>query len=80
MIVFQKINVPAISHGGILIVFQKRFKSFCRDLAGFCPFINREIPGVLALFYTDNDHRMAKSIDASIDFAANRYVWQRMIL
>ena len=28
----------------------------------------------------DNDHRMAKSIDDSIDFAAKRQVWQRMIL
>ena len=27
-----------------------------------------------------NDHRMAKSIDDSIDFAAKRQVWQRMIL
>ena len=27
-----------------------------------------------------NDHRMAKSIEASIDFAAKRQVWQRMIL
>ena len=28
----------------------------------------------------DNDHRMAKSIEDSIDFAAKRQVWQRMIL
>jgi hypothetical protein len=28
----------------------------------------------------DNDHRMAKSIELSIDFAAKRQVWQRMIL
>jgi hypothetical protein len=27
-----------------------------------------------------NDHRMAKSIENSIDFAAKRQVWQRMIL
>ena len=27
-----------------------------------------------------NDHRMAKSIEDSIDFAAKRQVWQRMIL
>ncbi|MBQ7473429.1 MAG: hypothetical protein IJS79_03665 [Oscillospiraceae bacterium] len=27
-----------------------------------------------------NDHRMAKSIEDSIDFAAKRNVWQRMIL
>ena len=27
-----------------------------------------------------NDHRMAKSIEYSIDFAAKRQVWQRMIL
>ena len=27
----------------------------------------------------DNDHRMAKSIEDSIDFAAKRQVWQRMI-
>jgi len=26
-----------------------------------------------------NDHRMAKSIEGSIDFAAKRQVWQRMI-
>jgi len=26
-----------------------------------------------------NDHRLAKSIEASIDFAAKRQVWQRMI-
>jgi len=26
-----------------------------------------------------NDHRMAKSIENSIDFAAKRQVWQRMI-
>jgi hypothetical protein len=26
-----------------------------------------------------NDHRMAKSIGDSIDFAAKRQVWQRMI-
>ncbi|MBQ5976658.1 MAG: hypothetical protein IJL51_00810 [Oscillospiraceae bacterium] len=30
------------------------------------------------LFY--NDHRMAKSIEDSIDFAAKLIVWQRMIL
>jgi len=27
-----------------------------------------------------NDHRIAKSIEDSIDFAAKRQVWQRMIL
>jgi len=27
-----------------------------------------------------NDYRMAKSIESSIDFAAKRLVWQRMIL
>ena len=27
-----------------------------------------------------NDHRMAKSLENSIDFAAKRQVWQRMIL
>ena len=30
--------------------------------------------------YSNNDHRMAKSIAVSIDFAAKRQVWQRMIL
>ena len=29
---------------------------------------------------SDNDHRMAKSIENTIDFAAKRQVWQRMIL
>ena len=35
------------------------------------------------VFFSDffyNDHRMAKSIENSIDFAAKRQVWQRMIL
>ena len=27
-----------------------------------------------------NEHRMAKSIEDSIDFAAKRQIWQRMIL
>jgi hypothetical protein len=34
------------------------------------------------IFYTENrynDYRMAKSIEDSIDFAAKRHVWQRMI-
>ena len=33
-----------------------------------------------ALWYNHNDHRMAKSIEDSIDFAAKQQVWQRMIL
>ena len=34
----------------------------------------------LRLTAPHNDHRMAKSIENSIDFAAKRLVWQRMIL
>ena len=33
-----------------------------------------------ASFKAYNDHRMAKSIENTIDFAAKRQVWQRMIL
>ena len=36
------------------------------------------LAGAVILGY--NDHRMAKSIEDSIDFAAKRQVWQRMIL
>ena len=45
--------------------------------------VNRYIPpgGLVAALRGDyNDHWMAKSIDDSIDFAAKRQVWQRMIL
>jgi metal-dependent hydrolase (beta-lactamase superfamily II) len=33
----------------------------------------------LFLSHNHNDHRMGKSIDNSIDFAAKRQVWQRTI-
>ena len=36
--------------------------------------------GISVVRYSNNDHRMAKSIEDSIDFAAKRQVWQRMIL
>ncbi len=35
---------------------------------------------LISNFGCDNDHRMAKSIENSIGFAAKRQVWQRMIL
>ena len=34
----------------------------------------------LRVIHGYNDYRMAKSIEESIDFAAKRQVWQRMIL
>ena len=37
---------------------------------------NKHPPAKRADVY--NDHRMAKSIEGSIDFAAKRQVWQRM--
>ena len=38
------------------------------------------VPPVCFRVVSDNDHRMAKSSENSIDFAAKRQVWQRMIL
>ena len=66
IITFQKINVPAISQGSIMIIFQKCSKQFCRNLAGFCPFKKCEIPGVLALF-TPIDQPHINIFSVSVD-------------
>lgn len=51
---FQEINIPAVISGSLIIIFQKCFKSFGWNLAGFYPLINREIPGVLTFLTSIN--------------------------
>ena len=69
IVLFQKVNIPPISHGCLRVVFQKCFKQFCGYLAGFCPFIDHEVPGMLASFTSvDQPHINAFSVGVHPEF------------
>lgn len=70
MILPQKIDVPAISRSGFRIIHLKSFKKICRELTGFRPFVDREVPGMLAFFASiDQPHVYAVSVGVHSEFS-----------
>ena len=54
MISFQKSEIVTVTGGGIFVVFEKQIVQIRRDLRRTDPFVNGEIPRMLAFFASIN--------------------------
>ena len=50
MISFQKSKIVSVTEGSFFVIFEKQIVQIRRDLRRTDPFVNGEIPGMLAFF------------------------------